>query len=111
MEPASRADGFTVAALAMPVTWLDVGSWPSFAQTCPKDEAGNAIGAAKHLLINSTNTLVASSDPDHLIAIVGCKDLVIVHTPEVTMVCPADQAEQIKALHGQVGKKFGPDLT
>lgn len=109
MEPASRDPQVRVAAVPMPLQWLDVGSWPMFAETCPKDEADNACGAGRSLLLDTRRTLVASSDPDHLIATIGCEDLIIIHTPAATLVCRADQAENIKALHGLVGEKFGPE--
>jgi mannose-1-phosphate guanylyltransferase len=51
------------------------------------------------LLQHTKRTLVASSDPQHLIATLGCEDLIIVHTPEATLVCRADQAENIKEVH------------
>src|SRR5690606_33970695 len=81
MEPASTDAGFTVAALPMELNWLDVGSWPAFAKTCVADEQGNATGACQHLLHDTRNTLVTSSDPNHLIATIGCDDLIIIHTP------------------------------
>ena len=90
----------------MALTWLDVGSWPAFAETCPRDEHHNALGAEKHLLLDSRNNLVASSDPNHLIATIGCEDIIIVHTPDATLVCPADRAQDIKKLHEQLGRQF-----
>jgi mannose-1-phosphate guanylyltransferase len=110
MEPASHDPVVRVAALPMPVEWLDVGSWPMFAKTCPRDEMGNSLGAVRHLLVNTTNTLVASSDPGHLITTIGCENLIIIHTPDATLVCPADQAEAIKDLHRRIGESFGPEM-
>ncbi len=110
MEPASRDPAVTVAAIPMALSWLDVGSWPFFAETCPKDAAGNAIGADRTLLMDTRGTLVASSDPGHLIATIGCENLIVIHTPDATLVCPADRAEAIKDLHRQVGERFGPGL-
>lgn len=109
MEPASRDGRVGVAAIPMELEWLDVGSWPSFAQTCPVDspEAKNALGAERHLLLDSSGTLVASSDPRHLIATIGCRDMIVIHTPDATLVCPAERAEEIKRLHEQVRAKFG----
>jgi mannose-1-phosphate guanylyltransferase len=109
MEPASRDPQMRVAAVPMAAEWLDVGSWPAFARTCPQDEAGNALAASRHLLLDTRRTLVASSDAQHLIATVGCEDLIIVHTPEATLVCRADQAESIKQLHQMLGQRFGPE--
>jgi len=45
MEPASRMEQVRVAAVPMQINWLDVGSWPSFAQTCLRDDNGNALAA------------------------------------------------------------------
>jgi mannose-1-phosphate guanylyltransferase len=107
MEPASRDATVAVAAIPMPLRWLDVGSWPSLAQTCPRDEQGNALAAAHTLLLDTRNTLAASSDPAHLIATIGCDDLVIVHTPDATLVCRADCADAVKELHQQVAARWG----
>lgn len=110
MERASRDPQVQVLAVPMPLKWLDVGSWQAFAETCPRDEHGNALGASRHLLHRTSRTLVASSDPQHLIAVLGCEDLIIIHTPDATLVCRADQAESIKELHKLVGEKHGPSL-
>ena len=110
MEPASQDDQVLVAALPMPLDWLDVGSWPAFAKTCETDEAGNAKGAGQHVLLDTKNTLIASSDPNHVIATLGCDDLIVIHTAEATLVCSREKAEQIKQLHEQVGKEIGQHL-
>lgn len=110
MEPASRDLDVAVAAIPMDLTWLDVGSWPSFAQTCLRDDEGNAQGGGRSLLIDTRASLVASSDPEHLIATIGCENLIVIHTPDATLVCPADRAEAIKDLHRRIGEQFGPGL-
>ena len=107
MEPASRDESVCIAAIPMPLTWLDVGSWPSYAETCPHDEQGNALAAEKHLLLDTSNCLVASNELDHLIATIGCKDMIVIHTSSATLICPADQAEQIKELYQRVERQFG----
>jgi mannose-1-phosphate guanylyltransferase len=107
MEPASRDRTVRVAAVPMPLNWLDVGSWPSFAQTCRKDERQNALAGGEHVLIDSANCLAASNDPEHLIALVGCENLLVIHTPDATLVCPADQAEKIKELYKQIESRYG----
>jgi mannose-1-phosphate guanylyltransferase len=111
MEPASRDPQVRVVAVPMPLKWLDVGSWPMFAETCAKDEQGNAISAERTLLLDSRGTLVASNDPKHLITTIGCQDLLIIHTADATLVCHKDHAESIKELHKQVGERFGKDLV
>ncbi len=88
MEPASRDASVRVAAVPMPLDWLDVGSWPTFAKTCTTDAQNNAIAAERTLLQQTSNTLVASSDPKHLIATIGCENLIIIHTPDATSGLP-----------------------
>ena len=111
MEPASRDPSVPVVAIPMPLTWLDVGSWPSFAQTCPHDEHGNALAAGRTLLMDTRGTLAASIDPEHLIAAIGCEDLIIVHTPDATLVCRADRADAIKELHRQIAARWDGETT
>ena len=111
MEKASRDPALKVAAVPLSVSWTDVGSWPAFAETCPKDEHGNALAAERFLLVDTTGTLVASSDPAHLIAALGCEDLVIVHTPTATLVCRKDRAEDLKKLRALAAERFGADYV
>ena len=107
MEPAGRDPQIRVAAVPMPLQWLDVGSWPMFAATCRHDAAGNALGTDRTLLLDTRRTIIASNDPQHLITTIGCDDLIIIHTGDATLVCHKDKAEAIKELHKQVGEKFG----
>jgi mannose-1-phosphate guanylyltransferase len=45
-----------------------------------------------------------------LIAALGCDDLMIIHTPDATLVCRKDRAESIKELHREVGRRFGSEF-
>ena len=107
MEPASQDESVTIAAVPMPVQWLDVGSWPAFAETRPRDEAGNAIAVEHHISLDAEGNLLASSEREHLVAALGVKDLIIIHTPDATLVAHKDAAERIKQLHEKLGENFG----
>ena len=74
-----------------------------------RDDAGNAI-AARAVVTGSTDCVVASSDPSHLVALVGCEGLVVVHTPTATLVMPAAQAQRVKELHALVVEQ-APELA
>jgi mannose-1-phosphate guanylyltransferase len=80
-----------------------------FARTCATDGQGNATGAGRTLLVDCARTLAASSDPSHIVAVLGCDDVIVIHTPEATLVCRADRAERIKDLHRMVGEQFGAE--
>ena len=110
MEPASNDPHVTVAALSMPLQWHDIGSWNSLMGTYSKDNDGNSLAAGRHAMIDTKQSLLASSDPDHLIAAIGCEEMLIVHTPDATLVCPVNRAEDLKQMHEQIRKKYGPSL-
>ena len=107
MERASRDTSVRVVAFPMDLSWLDVGSWPAFSETCATDGSGNAVSAARSILMDTKGTLVASSDPRHLVATLGCEDLVVIHTPDATLVCRKDRAEDVKKLQSMISEKFG----
>lgn len=106
MEPASKDDKVSICTVSTDVDWLDVGSWPSYAETLEPDNAGNRTGGSvKSLLVDSSGTLVVGDDPGHTVAVLGVKDLIVVHTKDATLVMPKAQAEQLKKLHGLVEAK------
>ena len=113
MEPASRrpATDEGVAVVEMPVQWLDVGSWPALAETLEIDEEDNAVDAPAVALLNSDANIIVSHDaknPEHLIALIGMSDAVVVHTEDCTLVCPKSEAERVKELVEKVlTDKFG----
>ena len=107
MEPASVSPDFTVAAIPLTARWIDVGSWPQYGDALTRTADGNAISGSA-VAVDSRDNVVASSDPTHLVALVGCEGLVVVHTPEATLVMPASHAQQVKELHARVTAEF-PD--
>lgn len=111
MEPASTSTEFTVAALPLSAQWLDVGSWPQLGDALGRaEETGNAVGAGAAELLDSRSCVVVSSDPDHLVALIGCEGLVVVHTASATLVVPAAQAQRVKELQALVAADF-PDFA
>jgi mannose-1-phosphate guanylyltransferase len=107
MEPASTDAKVQVCTVLMDVQWLDVGSWPSYGDTLAPDAQGNRLGGVlagdKARLLNCTNSLAVSSDPNHTVALLGCDNLIVVHTPQATLVMPREKAEELKALHASLG--------
>jgi len=105
LEPAATEPGRVLVA-DLDVDWLDVGSWPALAQTLDVDAAGNAVRGLTVVLDGSGN-IVLSDDPAHVVALVGVRDSVVVHTADVTMVCPVADAERVKQLLGAVEERHG----
>jgi mannose-1-phosphate guanylyltransferase len=104
MEPASQGKvDADVVVVPMPVHWLDVGSWAALAGTYEVDACGNRHdGQSLSCLLDSHDNVIVTDDPDHLIAAVGLRGHIIVHTKDVTMVCPLADGERVKDLVAQV---------
>ncbi len=99
MEPASKDPAVSIVGVTMDVKWLDVGSWPSYGETLPKDARGNRSAGASAALHECKNTLVIGDGSEHTVALVGCEDLIVVRTERATLVMPADKAQDLKTLH------------
>ncbi|HSI36266.1 MAG: mannose-1-phosphate guanylyltransferase [Phycisphaerae bacterium] len=108
MEPASLGKGKAhVVVVQMDVQWLDVGSWPALAETIATDDHDNAVDARLSVMIDSFNNIVVSHDPKHMVAMVGVNDMIVVHTPDATMLCPKSEAQRVKDLVDRVKEKTG----
>lgn len=109
MEPSSDpTSGFHVCAVDMDLSWRDVGSWPSYAETLDGDENGVRISdaGAGATVLDCADTLIVSDDPDHHVAALGLKDVVIVHTRNATLVMPAGEAQRLKDLHALLPERL-----
>ncbi len=84
--------------------WDDVGEWPAVARHYPADDAGNVVRGAAHLE-EASGSIVFSRDPDHLVALLGVEDLIVVKTADATLVCHKDKAQSIKALVQTLGAR------
>lgn len=84
--------------------WDDVGEWPAVARHYPADDNGNVVRGTAHCEDASGN-IVFSRDPNHLVALLGVDDLIVVKTADATLVCHKDKAQAIKDLVKAVGAK------
>lgn len=107
MEPAAQGrGGAQVLVVELEVDWLDIGSWLVLGSTLDSDEAGNATQAAA-VLVDSSGNIVVSDQPEHLVAAVGLRDMIVIHTADATMICPKNSAEQVKQLVSAVQARLG----
>jgi mannose-1-phosphate guanylyltransferase len=90
--------------------WLDVGSWPALEDVVKTDDDGNAVVARKALVVDSSNNVVFS-DSDHILAVMGMEDCIIVHTADATLVCSKSDSQRLKEMVGLIGERFGPEYT
>jgi mannose-1-phosphate guanylyltransferase len=85
-----------VAVIEAPFEWDDLGGWQSLPRRLGTDDAGNTI-VGKHLGLKTTGTIVRTT-PDHLVVTLGCEDLIVVHTPDATLVANKHDEESIRAI-------------
>jgi mannose-1-phosphate guanylyltransferase len=101
MEPAGADKAVSICTVPMHVEWLDVGSWPSYGETLEADGQGNRSDT-RCFTLDCNNTLAVSDDPNHALTMIGCQDLIVVHTKDATLVFPASEAQRVKEMHGLV---------
>jgi len=82
--------------------WDDLGSWATLARPGSEDASGNV--ARGWVLLHDSNGVIAFSDGG-LVAGVGLRDLIIVRTGDVTLVCPRDRAQDVRALVDRLKKE------
>ena len=84
-----------VRVIPVDIGWSDVGSWASVLQALPSDSDGNVLLHGEHHAIDTENTLVRAQ---RLVATIGVRDMIVVDTPDVLLLCAADRTEEVRAL-------------
>ena len=85
-----------VVVIEAPFDWDDVGGWQSIARLKDSDSHGNTV-RGKHVGHDTHHSIVRSEN-GHLIATLGVRDLIIVHTPDATLVANKRDEESIRKL-------------
>ncbi len=85
-----------VRVIEAPFQWDDLGSWQSLARLRGEDGDGNTVDA-RHLGIRTSRCIVRGPD-DHLIVTLGTSDLIVVHTPDTTLVANRHDEAAIKEI-------------
>jgi mannose-1-phosphate guanylyltransferase len=91
---AEKAD--RVAVIPADMGWNDVGSWARLAEVLSASRGGENIIVGSHIGIDTTGSLIHS--PHRLVATIGLDDVVIIDTPDVTLVCAKSRSEDVKKI-------------
>ncbi|GLQ95652.1 mannose-1-phosphate guanylyltransferase/mannose-6-phosphate isomerase [Dyella mobilis] len=95
MEKTARA-----AVIPVSCAWSDIGSWSALWLSGKHDKQGNQR-EGDTLTVNTRNSLLRSHDR-HVIATVGVDDLIVVSTPDATLVAHRDAAQDVKKVVDQL---------
>ena len=75
--------------------WDDVGSWLSLERINPTDAVGN-YAKGNVLQLGTENSIFVSNG--RLVAAIGVQNLIVVETPDVTLVCDKDNTQDVKKI-------------
>lgn len=79
--------------------WDDAGSFPSLRNHVPADAQGNVVaGGGPFRGFGVKDSVIVNADGGHLVAGIGLNGMLIVHTPDATLVAPESEAQKIKEL-------------
>jgi mannose-1-phosphate guanylyltransferase/mannose-6-phosphate isomerase len=88
MERTARA-----AVIPVEMGWSDVGSWAALDDVAEKDERDNVI-SGRVLDVDSERSILYAQD--RLVATIGLRDMIVVDTPDATLVCRKDRAQDVR---------------
>ncbi len=95
-------------AAVVPVSfkWSDVGSWGSLDEVAAKNKAGNVVGG-RVIDLESRNSIIYGDR--RVVATIGLTDMVVVDTPDATLVCPKSRAQDVKKIVEVLKQQGAPE--
>jgi len=107
LEPVSIDYGVmerTTMAAVVPadIGWSDVGSWTALDDVSEKDAAGNIV-AGNVIDIGCRDSVLYADQ--RLVATIGLRDLIVVDTPDATLVCSRERAQDVKKVVDELKRR------
>lgn len=98
----------SVRAAVIPVTfqWSDVGNWSSLEEVAPRDRSGNVV-SGRVVDLGSRNSVLYADR--RVVATIGLSDMVVVDTPDATLICPKDRSQDVKQVVDILKKQGAPE--
>ena len=89
-----------IAVVESTFDWNDVGTWSALDRLYAdqKDANGNLSISSNVLAIDSSGCTVRCDDSDHLVALVGLNDVVVIQTAHATLIVRKDQEESVRRI-------------
>lgn len=101
MERSSKA-----AVVPVRFKWSDVGSWGSLDEVAEKNRAGNVM-TGRVIDLDSKQSIVYADR--RVVATIGLQDMVVVDTPDATLVCPKARAQDVKTIVEILKRQQAPE--
>jgi mannose-1-phosphate guanylyltransferase / mannose-6-phosphate isomerase len=97
MEKTSRA-----VVIPADIDWSDVGSWSALDEVSDRDASGNII-SGNVIDFGSKDSIVYAEK--RLVATIGLHDTIVVDTPDATLVCSKEKAQEVKKVVEELKKR------
>ena len=97
-----------VVTVSAPFRWDDLGGWSAVARQRGADERGNTI-VGRHVGIDSVRTIV-HAEGDHLVVTLGLEDMLVVCTPDATLVADRSHEEAVRKVVAELEKRGWHDV-
>ena len=94
------------AMIPVDFRWSDVGNWSSIEEVAPRDKSGNVING-KVVDLDSRDSIIYADR--RLVATIGLSDMVVVDTPDATLVCPKERSQDVKKVVEILRKQKAPE--
>lgn len=94
------------AMIPVDFQWSDVGNWSSIEEVAPRDKSGNVING-KVVDLDSRDSIIYADR--RLVATIGLSDMVVVDTPDATLVCPKERSQDVKKVVEILRKQKAPE--
>ena len=95
-----------VAMVEANMGWTDLGSWSALEEVLKPDRRGN-IRSGNIVDLDSRNSVIYASQ--RLVATIGLDHMIVVDSPDATLVCPKDRAQDVKQLVAELKRRKVPE--
>jgi mannose-1-phosphate guanylyltransferase/mannose-6-phosphate isomerase len=91
-----------VVVVPLDAGWSDVGSWSALYDIDAKDNSGNVF-KGDVVAKDTTNTYIHTSN--HMVTAVGIDNLIVIDTPDATLIASQDKSHEVKSIVEYLQKK------
>ncbi|MDR0392124.1 MAG: mannose-1-phosphate guanyltransferase [Planctomycetaceae bacterium] len=100
-----RADSIVMLEAAF--DWDDVGTWCALDRLYAgkHDKQNNLAPSNKLIAINSSGCIVRADNPDHLFALLGINDIIIVQSNNATLIAKKEHEESVRKIIAELKER------
>lgn len=92
-----------VTVIPADLGWDDVGSWQVLQEIVAHFSGKDVVERGNHLGLDNKNCLVYAQD--RLITTIGLEDIIVVDTPDATLICNKNRSQEVKKIIDKLKEK------